>query len=63
MIDALYDESSTATICVRNARAAFDDPLAAEIPTVELLVENVGGVDETWVKDNGRVVYRTPSSG
>ncbi|MDZ7918402.1 MAG: zeta toxin family protein [Rhodococcus sp. (in: high G+C Gram-positive bacteria)] len=62
VIDALYTESSTATICARNARAAFDDPLAAEIPTVELLVENAGGLDETWVKENGRVVYRTPSS-
>lgn len=60
MIDALYTESSVATICARNVRAAFDDPLAAEIPTVELLVENVGGVDQTWVKENGRVVYRTP---
>lgn len=57
---ALYTESSVATICACNARAAFDDPLAAEIPTVELLVENVGGVDQTWVKENGRVVYRTP---
>ncbi len=60
VIDALYTGSSTATICARNARAAFDDSLAAEIPTVELLVENAGGVDETWVKENGRVVYRTP---
>lgn len=60
VIDALYTESSVATICARNARAAFDDPLAAEIPTVELLVENVGGVDQTWVKENGHVVYRTP---
>ncbi|MDV6271786.1 DEAD/DEAH box helicase family protein [Rhodococcus globerulus] len=57
VIDALYDESSVATICARNARAAFDDPLAADIPTVELLIENWGGDDETWVKENGRVVY------
>lgn len=45
------------TICARNARAAFDHPLTAELPTVELLVEHVGGDDETWVKENGVVVY------
>jgi hypothetical protein len=44
-------------VSARNARAAFDHPLAAEIPTVELLVEQADGGDETWVKENGVVVY------
>lgn len=57
VINALYSEGSVPTVCARNARAAFDDPLAAEIPTVELLVENWGGAEETWVKEKGRVVY------
>lgn len=57
VIDALYREGAVSTVCAGNARAAFDDPLAAEIPTVELLIENWGGDDETWVKENGRVVY------
>ena len=48
---------SAETVCARNARAAFDHPLAAEIPTVELLVEHADGGDETWVKENGLVVY------
>ncbi|WP_083954803.1 MULTISPECIES: zeta toxin family protein [unclassified Rhodococcus (in: high G+C Gram-positive bacteria)] len=56
VIDALYS-GAVSTVCARNARAAFDDPLAADIPTVELLIENWGGDDETWVKENGRVVY------
>ena len=56
VIDALYTGSSE-TVCARNARAAFDHPLAAEIPTVELLVEHADGSDETWVKENGVVVY------
>ncbi|MCJ0907105.1 hypothetical protein [Rhodococcus sp. ARC_M6] len=44
-------------MCAHNARATFDDPLAAEIPTVELFVESFDGADETWVKENGKVVY------
>ncbi|WP_179273302.1 MULTISPECIES: zeta toxin family protein [unclassified Rhodococcus (in: high G+C Gram-positive bacteria)] len=57
VIDALYTDDTQVTICARNARAAFDHALAAEIPTVELLVEHVGGADEAWVKENGVVVY------
>ncbi|WP_230620856.1 MULTISPECIES: zeta toxin family protein [Nocardiaceae] len=57
VIDALYSGGTEVTICARNARAAFDHTLAAEIPTVELLVEHLGGGDETWVKENGIVVY------
>lgn len=57
VIDALYAGSSVETVCARNARAAFDHPLSAEIPTVELLVEHADGGDETWVKENGVVVY------
>ncbi|TSD40285.1 hypothetical protein FFI94_031475 [Rhodococcus sp. KBS0724] len=57
VIDALYSGGAVSTVCASNARAAFDDPLAADIPTVELLIENWGGDDETWVKENGRVVY------
>ncbi|MEU2005744.1 hypothetical protein ACH47B_30870 [Rhodococcus sp. NPDC019627] len=34
---------SAETVCARNARAAFDHPLSAEIPTVELLVEHADG--------------------
>jgi hypothetical protein len=57
VIDALYTGRSEGTVCARNARAAFDHPLSAEIPTVELLVEHADGADETWVKENGVVVY------
>lgn len=57
VIDALYAGNSPETVCARNARAAFDHPLSAEIPTVELLVEHADGGDETWVKENGVVVY------
>lgn len=57
VIDALYSVDTEVTVCARNARAAFDHVLAAEIPTVELLVEHVGGADETWVKENGVLVY------
>jgi hypothetical protein len=57
VIDALYTGDTEETVCARNARAAFDHPLAAEIPTVELLVEHTDGRDETWVKENGVVVY------
>jgi hypothetical protein len=57
VIDALYVDDAEVTICARNARTAFDHPLAAEIPTVELLVEHFGGGDETWVKENGVLVY------
>ncbi|OZF42006.1 hypothetical protein [Rhodococcus sp. 14-2470-1a] len=57
VIDALYTGDTEVTICGRNARTAFDHALAAEIPTVELLVEHRGGGDETWVKENGVVVY------
>ncbi|MDV6278182.1 hypothetical protein R3Q06_32475 [Rhodococcus erythropolis] len=57
VIDALYTADSVLTVCAHNARATFEDPLAAEIPTVELFVENVDGADETWVKENGVVVY------
>ncbi len=57
VIDALYIEDTEVTICAHNARTAFEHVLAAEIPTVELLVEHVGGGDETWVKENGVVVY------
>ncbi|MFC9835218.1 hypothetical protein ACFVKB_15500 [Rhodococcus sp. NPDC127530] len=57
VIDALYTGNSEVTVCARNARAAFDHPLSAEIPTVELLVEHADGGDETWVKENGVVVY------
>ncbi|MET4050644.1 MULTISPECIES: zeta toxin family protein [unclassified Rhodococcus (in: high G+C Gram-positive bacteria)] len=57
VIDALYTGDTEVTVCARNARTAFDHALAAEIPTVELLVEHFGGGDETWVKENGVVVY------
>ncbi|MBY6413402.1 zeta toxin family protein [Rhodococcus sp. BP-252] len=57
VIDALYTPGSDRTICARNARAAFDHPLAENIPTVELLIEHLGGDDETWVKEAGVVVY------
>ncbi|MEU2004850.1 zeta toxin family protein [Rhodococcus sp. NPDC019627] len=57
VIDALYIGDFEETVCARNARAAFDHPLSAEIPTVELLVEHADGGDETWVKENGVVVY------
>lgn len=57
VIDALYADDTEVTICARNARSAFEHALAAEIPTVELLVEHLGGGDETWVKENGSVVY------
>ncbi|WP_164063766.1 hypothetical protein [Rhodococcus opacus] len=40
VIDALYTGDSVETVSARNARAAFDHPLSAEIPTVELLVEH-----------------------
>ncbi|MFI7167169.1 hypothetical protein ACIBM3_32445 [Rhodococcus erythropolis] len=60
VIDALYSDAGAVTVCASNAPAAFDDPLAAEIPTVELLVDNWGGADETWVKENGRAVYPHP---
>ncbi|WP_231914233.1 zeta toxin family protein [Rhodococcus sp. LB1] len=57
VIDPLFTGSSEETVCARNARAAFDHPLSAEIPTVELLVEHADGGDGTWVKENGVVVY------
>ncbi|WP_368681081.1 hypothetical protein [Rhodococcus opacus] len=53
VIDALYTGDSEETVCARNARAAFDHPLAAELPIVELVVEHADGGDETWVKENG----------
>lgn len=57
VIDALYTTGTAQTVCARNARAAFDHPLAEHIPTVELLIEDLDGEDETWVKKNGVVVY------
>lgn len=56
VIDDLYTDDLEETVCARNARAAFDHPLSAEIPTVELLVEHADGGDETWVKENGVVI-------
>lgn len=61
VIDALYVSGTAQTICGHNARAAFDSPLAGHIPTVELLVEHIGREDETWVREDGIVVY-SPSS-
>ena len=57
VIDSLYTPGTEPTICARNARAAFDHPLAEHIPTVELVIEDLDGEDETWVKENGVVVY------
>lgn len=58
----LYIDDAEVTICARNARTAFDHALAADIPTVELLVEHFGGDDETWVKEGGVVVYSQSSA-
>lgn len=55
--DALYTDDTEVTTCARNARTAFDHALTADIPTVELLVEHFDGGEQTWVKENGVVVY------
>lgn len=62
VIAALYSAGEPESICATNARAAFDNPLAAEIQAVELLVDDytTGALTQrVYTRHDGIVVYES----